>query len=451
MSPRNSAPSHRMNPPVPPQVITNSSPMLMSPRNPVPSHIAPPPSGGPPSVVGFGGPPSVVGFRGPSSVVGGRGPSSVVGGRGPPSVVGFRGPPSVVGFGGPPSVIGETENFPLSPLHEEIKLIKEEYVPETNVSCMSTIFGSSVDLYNNEKRSRKVGLMNCDALNISISSGDDEDLSYSSHRKNAKKFFQCNGVRGPGKRFDYFYESKRSDSTDSERDTKSTASSEHEGTEKSLDDYVDTLRMDKMKITEQEIANNVQTNNVTSPRLYDEDTNGPVVSRDCRENLGSYSTGGAVAEDDSIDDRSGIIDEPPMARNLANHARNVADQEAVKRVKKPFSTHVQVEDCRDEVETRDEEDSREDSTENERKVKNYFAAKNYPSFNRHIVIREDFPSFDEPDFPSFDEPANPSDGENDQRNANVHHRVEQTSDSKRVATPKETKAEMPLSNSRVMN
>jgi len=440
-SPRNPAPSHRTNPPMSPQVITNTSPMLMSPRNQVPSHIGLPPSRGPPSVAGF---------RGPPSVVGGRGPPSVVVGRGPPSVVGFR------GSGGPPSVIAAPDNLPLSPLHEEIKLVKEEFVPETNVSCMSTIFGSSVDLYKSEKRSRKVGLMNCDALNISISSDDDEDfagnsLSYSSHRKNTRKFFQCNGVRGPGKRFDYFYESKKSESTDWERDTKSTASSEHEGTEKSLDDYVDALQMDKMKITEQDIANNVKTNHVTSPRLYDEETNDPAVSRDCRENLGSYSTGGAVAEDDSIDDRSGIIDEPPMTRDFANHTRNITGQEVVKQVEKPFSDHEQTEDCRDEVETRDEEDSRDFSNENDKKVTNYFAAKNYPTFNRHIVIPEDFPSFDEPDFPSFDEPANPSDGENDQHNANIYHKVDQPSDSKRVPPPKETRAEMPLSNSRVMN
>jgi len=520
---RGQQPFNPMNNPPVPQVL-NSSPMLMSPRPPNPAQFRGPPSvvggpssfRGPPSVVGpsRAGPPSVVGVsRGLPSVVGPspRGPPSVVGPlpRGPPSVVGpsaFRGPPSVVGFGGPPSVVGtsenfvrrgppsvvvetpenfeSSENFPLSPLHEEIKLVEEEFVPMPQVTCMNTIFGSSLDMYGSPKnhRSRKVALMNCNALNVSISSDDDEELgrdslSYTSHRAKHRNLFQCNGVRGPGKRFDYFYETAKSDSTDSEGGSKSTASSETEDNEKLMDDSVDAaFQMNNMRISQRKPDNNVKTNHVTSPRV-----SAPRVTSPRSSGEDTLSTGGAVAEeDDSIDDQSGVVvDQPPMRRDYARHTRTVASEESVEQVLTPRAFHPKAEYFRDEtrdqedehrgdiVETRDEEDeyvsynnaarrrTEQNSVEDRKeKVTNYFAAKNYPTFNRHIAIREDnFPSFDEPDFPSFDEPANPSDGENDQQNANIYYspRADKISVSKRVMSPRETKVEMPLRNSQVMN
>ena len=393
-----------------------------------------------------------------------------------------------------------------SPRQSEIKFIEEEFVPETKISCMSTIFGSSIDLYRSKSpsksRSKKIGLMNCDGLNVSISSDDEtelggDSLSYFSHSQKNEGVFQCNGIRGQGKKFDYFYESKP-DSIDSETDSRSVASKNGDK-EKFLDDSIDAWQMDTLRIPEGKPNNQEKTEHVKSPRSHCEESNDHKNASDCRETVGSYETMNAIVEDDSIEvaivkddsieDRSDVIDHTSMTTEYAQHGgkeeSNVSHgsskfAEFIKRVEKPLPIHTDfVAYSQNKINTPNNAEHRrtvkildEDSNENDKKLGSEFAAKDSPKSKKPIVIREEFPSFDEPDFPSFDEPAHyradgDSDGENNQKNANICSGVEKTISTSKgdilkiaketkvdmplVNIAKETKANVPLGNSSVVN
>ena len=172
------------------------------------------------------------------------------------------------------------------PPYHDIKLVPEEKVgPEPKMSCMATLFGSSIEELQVNYQ--------CNELNISTTCANemecrDDAMTYffqtpqnggvKNCTDDAKtSFFQtpqnggvkkCAGVRGPGKKFDYIGD-RRTDSMDTARESKLTRCLT-EKTEK----FLDGLQMEKLRIEEvQEKTEAV----MTSPESFSDESDAPVV------------------------------------------------------------------------------------------------------------------------------------------------------------------------------
>lgn len=87
-----------------------------------------------------------------------------------------------------------------------------------NANCMNTFFGSSVK--SKRRNGRKSRVLGCDALNISTSGDVEIDFGMQTnctrpHRLTSHNAFQCSGIRGVGKKFNYSYDESNSDESES--------------------------------------------------------------------------------------------------------------------------------------------------------------------------------------------------------------------------------------------
>ena len=173
-----------------------------------------------------------------------------------------------------PTTLGipEEPNAPASsfdedpPPYHDIKFVPEEKSgPELKMSCMATIFGSSIEELRANYR--------CNELNISTTCADefecrDDAMTYFSHSQQNGAVKKCTGVRGPGKKFDYIGD-RRTDSMDTARESKLTRCLT-EKTEK----FLDGLQMENLRISEgKEKVESV----AVSPRSFSDESNEPVV------------------------------------------------------------------------------------------------------------------------------------------------------------------------------
>jgi hypothetical protein len=161
------------------------------------------------------------------------------------------------------SFVDQEEDYIDSPSHHNIKLVEEEFIPVTNPSCMATMFGSSIDLYESKDRPSKPDFMNCTPLNIYTNDDSDFDTdnsrsysrSYSTCSTNNESAVKCNGIRGPGKKFDYSGE-KKSFPINSQGDRESMMLKIF-SEEKFFENSKDTLQMDDMKKSIEDVATNL--------------------------------------------------------------------------------------------------------------------------------------------------------------------------------------------------
>eukprot|EP00532_Pseudo-nitzschia_australis_P011932 CAMPEP_0168214210 /NCGR_PEP_ID=MMETSP0140_2-20121125/5227_1 /TAXON_ID=44445 /ORGANISM="Pseudo-nitzschia australis, Strain 10249 10 AB" /LENGTH=705 /DNA_ID=CAMNT_0008141153 /DNA_START=41 /DNA_END=2155 /DNA_ORIENTATION=- len=95
------------------------------------------------------------------------------------------------------------------PPYNDTNAVEEGLIPDPGayISCMSILFGSRIKSQRTNPSTRKTGFTAYDPLNISTSEVEiDDDLQSHSvrpRRSGKNNAFLCNGIRGPGKKFDY--------------------------------------------------------------------------------------------------------------------------------------------------------------------------------------------------------------------------------------------------------
>jgi len=110
--------------------------------------------------------------------------------------------------------LGSSEGFSKTRSMEfnDMKTVEEEYHTAANIDCMNTLFGSAAIMPNNGiSLARNTGLIHCNRLNISTDEVEFDDPTPSNFvQPEITNNIQCNGIRGPGKKFNYSYD-KESD------------------------------------------------------------------------------------------------------------------------------------------------------------------------------------------------------------------------------------------------
>ena len=297
------------------------------------------------------------------------------------------------------------------PSRNKIHMVQDEFIPEVNTSCLSTIFGSSIGLYELKPRSRKAHMINCNALNLSISDGDDSDLSsFITHSEKSDSSIKSDGVRGLGKKIDHVGEQK-SVLVDKEALSKETTVMNPKNTSQMGDSIISKSELGNQEKIEDNVASKSFQNEAELSLLTSE-----------RENIESCLSTNAIAEQTS-EEYSSVV---PQAHTVDSRR----DQTRIQQVNSDPSNVGNISDVR-------KHSNVGSITTDMCKSRDIMTMKG-------LIIEEEYPSFDEPAKPKNDVVNNidqstytcpstesVSDGENTQKNANVDPTVERMSVSKR--------------------
>ena len=357
--------------------------------------------------------------------------------------------------------------------NNDAKSIEEE----ANVGCMGTLFGSSIKTHHSKPRTKKAGFINCNPLNISTSGEVDLDVDLPPHfvhpaqrRTNA---FQCNGVRGPGKKFDYSCD-KDPDYIKPNKESRRVESEIIDKPKTSRSKIVsnianpkDDLQFNAIQNPEEKSEYKGNVGYIKSPRSSRGHNALPVLSSGYKKDIGSYSSEDAVSVHDSFEEQSYIVDTMSVMKvkipcNMQKRDDNDATErpdnfnEGIKQFEQSCAISEDAHYPQEEIDTRA-------NSKNERITETTFTAREQAELVKsgHPICNERIArvstGFGTEDYPSFDEPAKPdifgkidvnqsknkcvlttssSGGENRQRDANISPHIENISTSKRRDTGK---------------
>lgn len=250
------------------------------------------------------------------------------------------------------SYIGSSDGFSKtrSMEYNDMKTVEEEFYTATNIDCMNTLFGSAIKPNS------------CNRLNISTDEVEFDDPVPSNFvQPEITNAFQCNGIRGPGKKFNYSYDEESNH-------IKAHEESLHIGSKTRLKKTQRTTTTPKNSISKNAFqfnANERQDGYVGSSKSSQIHNTLPVVSLPDRMNMKEvYPLEDVISSHDSYEELSYIVDTISVAKEKNPHGIDII-------VKKIMTIKMEENDMSGMFKKRSDTLSTEDVDENYSKPRYY--------------------------------------------------------------------------------